>query len=159
MSKKSFLERNEKKLSFTLLIAVILVWVAVFAIEFLPQQLASPEPLPGTLVPPSTSVALEGCHIEYGFSKCVDGNLVTSFFNPGTDDITRTSMYFYDGEDVDIYSCREPLKPGDTETLTTIPCTRDMDTSKVKLERCCGADCYETLMTEPSTDLYLVLTV
>jgi hypothetical protein len=99
---------------------------------------------------------MEGCYIEYGRSECIDGNLVTSFFNPGTEDLRRVSMYFYIGDDVDIYNCREPLAPGDPGTLTTIHCTADLDTSRVKLEYCCGEECHETMMDDPSDDLSLV---
>ena len=41
----------------------------------------------------------------------------------------------------------------------TIPCTGDMDTGEVRLEWCCGDECYDDLMNEPSTDLYLVQNV
>jgi hypothetical protein len=148
MSKK-FIERNEKTISLITIIAVILIWVSVFILGNPPQ---TEYDIP---IPPS-SEKLEGCYIEYGSSECIDGSLVTPFFNPGTEDLRRVSMYFYSGEDVDIYNCAEPLIPGDPGTLTTIPCAADMDTSRVKLEYCCGEDCYETMMDDPSEDLSLV---
>lgn len=148
MAKKSFLERNERRLSLALLAAVVLVWIAVLLTEAPPSAGGPPQT--------NLSQAYEGCHIEYGFSECIDGSLVTPFYNPGNKDLTRVSMYFYDGEDVDIYNCREPLRPGISETLTTIPCTADIDMSEVRLEWCCGDECSDTSMTEPSTDLSLV---
>jgi hypothetical protein len=150
MVKKSFLQRNEKLLSLTLLAAVILVWLAVFLFEIpleIPQQQSTH---------PGLSQSFEGCHIEYGHSKCMDGSMVTSFYNPGSEELTRVSMHFYDGEDVDIYNCREPLEPGIPATLTTLPCTSDMDTSDIILEWCCGEECHNTTMSNPSTDLSLV---
>lgn len=147
MPKKSFLQRNEKSLSFALMAAVILVWLAVFLLEIPNKQ------------PSGTIQSLGGCSLEYGHSKCIDGTLTTSFYNSGSDNLTRVSMYFYDGEDVDIYNCREPLVPAVPSTLTTIPCNKDIDTSDVTLEWCCGKECYNTTMSNPSTDLSLVYTV
>jgi hypothetical protein len=155
MSKKNFLERNEKLLSLSLLVAVIAVWAAVFLIESPPHSTDWQHDV-GV---PYTTQSLEGCLIEYGLSECIDGNTVTAFFNPGTSELRRVSMYFYDGEDVDIYNCREPLSPGATETLTTVSCTSDMDMSRVKLEWCCGEECFDALMNEPSDDLTLVRAV
>ena len=154
MAKKTFLERNEKLLSLSLLIAVITVWAAVFLIEYEPHN-----DLQYDTGFYDTNQTLGGCLIEYGFSECIDGNVVTAFFNPGTNELRRVSMYFYDGEDVDIYNCREPLYPGETEALTTVSCASKMDMSKVKLEWCCGEECFDALMDEPSEDLTLVRAV
>lgn len=164
MAKKTFLERNERRLSLTFLAAVVLVWVGVFLIEIPFQFPSQPEDIilghdaatPQEDINLDLSQSFEGCHIEYGFSKCIDSSLVTPFYNPGSKDLTRVSMYFYDGEDVDIYNCKEPLRPSITETLTTIPCTTDTDTSEVRLEWCCGDECSDANMTEPSTELSLI---
>jgi hypothetical protein len=170
MDKKTLLGRNERRISLTLLAAVLLLWAAVFLME-------NPPPIGIPLHPPlqpdaiisgsdsnmppgeitlDLSQSFEGCCIEYGLSECIDGYLVTPFYNSGDRILTRVSMHFYDGEDADIYNCREPLMPSITETLTTIPCNNDIDTSEVMLEWCCGEECSEAYMDEPSGDLSLV---
>jgi hypothetical protein len=151
MPTKNLSKKSEKMISLTLFIAIILIWAVVLLVEIPFQETPSLEA--------DMSQSFEGCVIEYGFSKCIDGNLVTPFYNPGTEDISFTSIHFYDGEDVDKYNCKEPLLPLSTEVLTTIPCTEDIDTSDVVLEWCCGSDCHETNMETPSTDLSIVRTI
>jgi hypothetical protein len=144
-----FIQRNEKLISLSLLAAVILVWTLVFFTEFPYHQPTVP----------FTDYSLElyeGCHIEYGRSECIDGNLVTSFYNSGNEDLTNVSMHFREGEDIDIYNCNEILEPDTTGTLTTIPCTGDVDMSKIWLVWCCGDECSDTYMTEVSDDLTLI---
>ncbi len=172
MKEKGFVERNEKMLSVILLISVIGVWGLVLLIESPPDtsflfpapvdQPVDQEPPEGDgyvadYEPPSTSVPLDGCHIEYGASRCIDGNLVTSFYNPGTESIRRVSMYFYEGEDLDIFNCREPLAPGNKGTLTTAECVSEPYMSDKKLEWCCEESCNTTLMASPSDDLNIVM--
>ena len=152
MTKKKPSKGNNTFLPLVLLVAIILFWAAIFLTSPPSQYSITGE---GTALFDYNEL-YEGCYLEYGFSKCIDGSLVTSFFNAGNRIITRASMYFYRGEDVDIYNCKEPLGIGISETLTTIACTYDMDTSKVKLEWCCDTDCYNTTMTNPSTELSLV---
>lgn len=143
---RGFIKRNEKLISVSLIAAVILIWAAVLFTDY-------NSPAPGKY---HSLESYEGCHIEYGPSECIDGNLVTSFYNPGTEALTSVSMNFRDGEDVDIYNCNETLESESAGTLTTVPCTEDMDTEKVWLVWCCGDECSDTYMTNISADLALI---
>ncbi len=142
---EGFIKRNERLISLSLIAAVILVWSAIFLLE--------PQPIPGRV---HSLESYEGCHIEYGISECINGSLVTSFYNPGTEDLTMVSMHFRDGEDVDTYNCNEILESETAGTLTTVTCTSDINISNVRLVWCCGDNCSETYMKEPSDDLTLI---
>jgi len=141
MSKKKS-NKREVWISLTLIIAIVLVWSFVLFME-IPQQ--------STL-----RLDQSECVIEYGHSECIDGNIVTSFYNPSERDITKVSMYFREGEDVDIYNCKEILLPDSTGTLTTVPCTEDMNTDNIWLVWCCGDECSDTYMEDISDDLSLI---
>lgn len=141
-----FIKRNEKIISVSLLAAVILVWSAVFLSDYQPVSTGTYHSLQ----------SYEGCHIEYGPSECVNGNLVTSFYNPGTEDLTKVSMHFREGEDVDIYNCNETLKSESAGTLTTVLCAEEVGTENIWLVWCCGNECSDTYMTNASDDLTLI---
>jgi len=148
-------QKTEFWTSIILIVAVICVWGLVLLIEFQPfgEPGYTSDEHPITQ---DTYFHIEDCAIEYGYSECINKSIVTSFYNPGIKDVTKVSMYFREGDDVDIYNCKEPLGPGSPSTLTTISCTEDVNMSDVWLVWCCGDDCHDTYMAEPSEDLTLV---
>lgn len=95
---------------------------------------------------------VEGCEIIYGDSECIEGDIVTGFYNPNRQDIDSVSVHIPTDEGENIYDVESNLPSQETRVLRTGGCD-DQQKEGMEVEWCCGDICLTEKMENPSKEI------
>jgi len=96
----------------------------------------------------------QGCMLEYGPWKCINGKIAIPFYNSGTKDVTFASITVPVKNGQNIYNVGEPLKSKGTGALITANCD-EMASENFTLKWCCNETCFTVPMNNPNPDIFL----
>jgi hypothetical protein len=133
---------SDKKYRLRLSILLLLFFACLALLFFGPQLISEPMP-PG--VP-------QGCGIEYGAFKCVNGRAAVPFFNPNKAEITSLTMSIPVKSGTDIFDVNFPLGPQEPGTVTASNCN-DIISGTFSLRWCCSAQCFDWKDAAPNPDI------